>query len=157
MVGQQVDEIDSTGLSFVQRGADQWTIGIGTDFKLVSPDRTYIVTDDEAPPAALEALSRATVESCFVSRWGVLTVRFHGGAWIEVEPHEKYEAWEIHGPRGLHVLCLGSGSEPLKWDANAPSGRKWSGSRAPLRSNQVRTTSPGEGSRAHDDRRADCV
>lgn len=59
----------------------------------------------DVDPAAKEtllpvlSLHGAIVSEGYATKGGHLIVRFVGGGAIEVEPDDRYEAWEVHGTR----------------------------------------------------------
>ena len=70
----------------------------------------------QLPPAAPWELGPAmglvghVVTSARVSGTGRLEIAFDDGRMLFVDPDALYEAWEIVGPRGMHVVCAPGGA-----------------------------------------------
>jgi hypothetical protein len=61
----------------------------------------------EVAPAL--ALFGAEVLSAVVFKSGALRLVFNSGSRLNVKPHPKYEAWGVHGPGKLHLVCQPGG------------------------------------------------
>ena len=58
---------------------------------------------------ALSTLGK-TIAVAKVYKDGYLAVHFADGSMLSVKPDAAYEAWEIAGTGGLHVVCTPGGS-----------------------------------------------
>ena len=65
-------------------------------------------------------LVNQTVESAGISAIGVLTLRFSGGAKVSIDPHGRYEAWEIMGPGRRLQVCRPGGEVVVFEDEETP-------------------------------------
>jgi hypothetical protein len=57
---------------------------------------------------ALELFGQ-TVRLAAASQEGQLKIVFEDGRILSVEPDDRYEAWEMSGPRGMRVVCAPGG------------------------------------------------
>jgi len=64
---------------------------------------------------ALTCLSKNALRFT-ATRHGLGTLFLEDGSTIAVEPDRNYEAWELAGPRGCHLVCTPSG-EIAYWSA----------------------------------------
>ncbi len=97
------------------------TIRLEGGFVFQGPGGEYQLSP--AHPAALgPALSALgkTIATAKVCKDGCLAVHFADGSMLSVKPDGAYEAWEIAGTGGLHVVCTPGGSlsiwQPAKDD-----------------------------------------
>jgi hypothetical protein len=65
-------------------------------------------------------LINQVVESAELSPDGVLILRFSRGAMINIDPHERYEAWEIMGPGRRLQVCRPGGEVVVFEDEAMP-------------------------------------
>ena len=87
------------------------TIRLEGGFVLQEPGGEYQLSP--ARPTALgPALSTLgkTIAAAKVYKDGYLEVHFADGSMLSVKPDAAYEAWEIAGIGGLHVVCTPGGS-----------------------------------------------
>lgn len=69
-----------------------------------------------------------TVTSAKVYKDGCLDLHFADGSTLSVKPDAAYEAWEIAGTGGLHVVCTPGGSlsiwQPVRDDHPRPPDQR---------------------------------
>ncbi len=96
------------------------TIRLEGDFVLQEPGGEYPLSPAHptALGPALSALGK-TVATAKVYKDGCLEVHFADGSILSVKPDVAYEAWEIAGPGGLHVVCTPGGSLSIWQPARA--------------------------------------
>ncbi|MEV0144769.1 MULTISPECIES: DUF6188 family protein [unclassified Nonomuraea] len=61
----------------------------------------------EVAPAL--ALFGATVLSAVAFKSGALQLVFDSGMHLDVQPDPRYEAWSVHGPASVHLVCQPGG------------------------------------------------
>jgi uncharacterized protein DUF6188 len=88
-------------------------------FELVEPDGTRWLLDPERNRRdlgpALDCFGK-TVARLFIDRQrGGLELAFADGTRLSVEPHPKFEAWDLTGPGSLKLVCTPGGGEPAMW------------------------------------------
>lgn len=66
--------------------------------------------------APRDDLLDAVVTTANVDRVGTLTISFADGRQLKVEPHPRFEAWNVGGPHPLQLICVPGGGEPAIWD-----------------------------------------
>jgi Family of unknown function (DUF6188) len=98
-------------------GLEMWeregttTIRLEGDFVLQEPSGEHRLSP--AQPTALGPALSALGKSIAVAKIyknGCLEVHFADGSMLSVKPDAAYEAWEIAGTGGLHVVCTPGGS-----------------------------------------------
>jgi len=62
---------------------------------------------------SLDSYLGKTIAAAKVYKDGCLEVHFADGSMLSVKPDVAYEAWEIAGTGGLHVVCTPGGSLSL--------------------------------------------
>jgi hypothetical protein len=99
-----------------------WSLDASAEIRCSAPFRLRQATGAERvlDPRATETLApvltllQRRIESLTITRRGELTADFGGGVSLTVEPHPRYEAWEIQGGgalEGMRYLChIGGGS-----------------------------------------------
>lgn len=96
-------------------GEQSAVVRIEGTFAVVEHGRVHRIS-----PSAPEELGPAVglfgqvVRSATASALGRLEVAFEDGRMLSVEPDARYEAWEIHGPGGMRVVCA-PGGEVSVW------------------------------------------
>ena len=77
-----------------------------------------VILDPNGPSDRLVSvlqLRHAVVDSALVEEDGTLKLIFQGGHRVRADPSLQYEAWQLLGPNGLHVVCLPTGGESAIW------------------------------------------
>lgn len=97
------------GLEFVSPEGET-TLRIEGPFLIVANGISSIASV-EHPETVGRAFSLlwTVAESATVADDGTLQVRFEGNHQLTVRPDPAYEAWEIIGPDGYHIVCKPGG------------------------------------------------
>ena len=70
---------------------------------------TRFETEQPATLGPVLALLGSTLHSLTVSRFGSLLLRFDDGSELQIEPHDRFEAWEAHGSGSLEGVAYLAG------------------------------------------------
>ena len=100
--------------------SDVYFIVIESPFRLDIHGDNYLLSPDEEPDDALQALRQLvghTIEEATADAAGALHVIFEGGARLTVEPDPAYEAWSVSGPDGALVVSTAGGKLAI-WKSN---------------------------------------
>jgi len=93
------------------------TIRIGESFLVkVNQEEHELCAEKQSLLGPALSLLHETVESAIASKRGALILRFSNGNSLLVEASNNYEAWELHGPGGLHVISTPDGNLSI-WQA----------------------------------------
>ena len=89
------------------------------------PAGVEYTVDIEAEPASaapLLSLLRKNVRAGKAFKDGRLEVHFEGGESIHVPADQKFEAWEVIGPRGFRIVSMPGGELAIwhNWDPDRP-------------------------------------
>jgi hypothetical protein len=87
-------------------------------FQLSVAGEEGLILDPNGPPESLGPVLRlrhAVVHDASVEKDGTLKLTFLGGHHLRSDPNLQYGAWHLHGPNGLHVVCVPSGGEASIW------------------------------------------
>lgn len=82
--------------------------------------------DPNGPPEALSpvlGVLRRTIAEAFVATDGALRLAFREGGQVRCEPNPQFEAWQVNDPRGVMVVCVPGGGEPVTWHGAEPERR----------------------------------
>lgn len=95
-----------------------FSIRISGNFICRVNDREYHLSAEHAPTEISPALSiiHKPVELAIAKKDGLLELAFSPDIQITVLPNPQYEAWELSGPKGLHLICTPGGNVAV-WDA----------------------------------------
>jgi hypothetical protein len=76
-------------------------IGVEDDWRLFGP--------------ALELFGKTIAEASFSKQTGALYLAFEGDRQLDVNPDERFEAWQISGYDRLLVVCTPGGEPAIVW------------------------------------------
>lgn len=108
VVGESLDQFRMGYRIHLELGDDH-LVTIETPLAVTSPGAYWVgePTTGEAAGALLRLVGER-ISSARILSDGTLQL-FFGAAAIEVRPHAYYEAWQLHGVRGLSVVCAPGG------------------------------------------------
>lgn len=106
----QIIQIDFRLGLFLADASGLSKLYVGSACRLKGPDSEVSLIPEDTPSLAPALpLFNAKVESIDIRKTGQLTVWFDGGRTLEVEPDEKFEAWELGCSINLQFICSQGG------------------------------------------------
>ena len=86
------------------------TIRIESSFTLSQNDSKFCLTPSKPEDLGpVYTLFGEIISKIHMYKTGVLHIVFGNGAQLQVNPSDKYEAWEILNTQGVRVVCMPSG------------------------------------------------
>lgn len=103
-------------------GSTKASLTIETPCRLKGPNGDVTLTPSEPSSLApILPLFNAKVIAAVIEKTGHLKVELEGGRFMEVDPDDSYEAWQIGCSIGFMLVCSPGGSVSFFRDAKPPA------------------------------------
>jgi hypothetical protein len=103
-------------------GPNKASLTIETPCRLKGPNVDVALKPSEPSSLApILFLFNAKVIAAVIEKTGHLKVEFEGSRFVEVEPDDSYEAWQIDCSIGVMFVCSPGGSVSFFRDAKTPA------------------------------------